>query len=82
MSETRAELEKAITELEAHLKELNAQLPPHSILPAIMIRMDELEDQIFVFDGGYWKIAAYHAIVDSGNDFVTKRAGKIKPQVI
>ena len=46
MSETRAELEKAITELEARLKELNAQLPAHSILPAMMIRMDELEDQL------------------------------------
>jgi hypothetical protein len=35
--------------------------------------------QIFLFDGGYWKLETYHAIVDSGNDFVTKRGGKIKP---
>lgn len=38
--------------------------------------------QIFLFDGGYWKIDTYHAIVDSGNDFVTKRGGKIKPHPV
>ena len=46
MPETRAELEKSITELEARLKELKAQLPAHSITPAMMIRLDELEDQL------------------------------------
>lgn len=37
---------------------------------------------IFVFDGGYWRLKTYRAIVDSGNDFVTKRAGNIQPQLI
>jgi ribosomal protein L29 len=46
MPETRAELEKSIAELEARLKELKAQLPAHSITPAMMIRLDELEDQL------------------------------------
>jgi len=46
MSETRAELAKSIAELEARLKELKAQLPAHSITPAMMIRLDELEDQL------------------------------------
>lgn len=41
--------------------------------------LQEQIDQIFLFDGGYWKLDTYHDIVDSGNDFVTKRAGKIKP---
>jgi ribosomal protein L29 len=46
MPVTRAELEKSIAELEARLKELKAQLPAHSITPAMMIRLDELEDQL------------------------------------
>jgi septal ring factor EnvC (AmiA/AmiB activator) len=46
MSETRAKLEKSIQELEARLKELKAQLPAHSISPAMMIKLDELEDQL------------------------------------
>jgi hypothetical protein len=46
MSENRAELEKSIIELEARLKELKDQLPAHSITPAMMIRLDELEDQL------------------------------------
>jgi hypothetical protein len=37
---------------------------------------------IFVFDGGYWRLKPYRAIVDNGNDFVTKRAGNIQPQVV
>ncbi|MEJ2267419.1 MAG: IS4 family transposase [Anaerolineales bacterium] len=44
--------------------------------------LNEQEGQIFVFDGGYWKLETYHQIVDSGNDFVTKRGGKIKPQPV
>lgn len=39
-------------------------------------------DQIYVFDGGYWCISTYADIVDSGNHFVTKRAGNIQPQVL
>jgi len=47
--------------------------------------LGDLEHQsgvIFVFDGGYWRLKTYRAIVDSGNDFVTKRAGNIQPQLI
>jgi hypothetical protein len=44
--------------------------------------LDEQEGQIFVFDGGYCKIKTYHEIVDSGNDSVTKRGGKIKPHPV
>jgi hypothetical protein len=40
------------------------------------------EGQIYLFDGGYWKIETYHEIVESGNDFVTKRAGRIKPHLV
>lgn len=43
---SRKELEKSIVELETRLKELKAQLPAHSIAPAMMIRLDELEDQL------------------------------------
>ena len=44
--------------------------------------LEEQQGQIFLFDGGYWEIETYHAIVDSGNDFVTKRGGNIQPQVV
>ena len=44
--------------------------------------LDEQEGRIFIYDAGYWKIDTYHAIVESGNDFVTKRAGKIKPHIV
>ena len=37
---------------------------------------------IFVFDGGYWRLDTYQDILKQGHDFVTKRAGNIKPQVI
>lgn len=40
------------------------------------------EGTLFVFDGGYWSKDTYQEIVDSGNDFVTKRAGRIKPLII
>jgi len=43
--------------------------------------LDEQQGQIFLFDGGYWKIKVYHAIVDNGNDFVTKRGGNVQPVV-
>jgi hypothetical protein len=42
----------------------------------------EQEGRIYIFDAGYWKIQTYHDIVESGNDFVTKRAGKIKPHLV
>lgn len=44
--------------------------------------LEEQEGQIFVFDGGYWGLETYHAIVDSENDFVTKRGGNIQPQFV
>ena len=44
--------------------------------------LDAQSDEIFVFDGGYWKMDTYHTIVDSGNHFVTKRAGRIEPHVV
>ncbi len=46
MPESRTELEKSIAELETRLKELKAQLPAHSITPAMMLRLDDLEDQL------------------------------------
>ncbi len=44
--------------------------------------LSQQENQIFLFDGGYWKIDTYHAIVESGNHFVTRRGGNIKPHVV
>lgn len=44
--------------------------------------LDAQSDELFVFDGGYWKIDTYHDIVRSGNHFVTKRAGNIKPHFV
>ena len=47
--------------------------------------LGDLEGQaglIFVFDGGYWRLETYQEIVSQGHDFVTKRAGNLKPQVI
>jgi len=44
--------------------------------------LDEQNGRIFIYDAGYWKINTYHAIAESGNDFVTKRAGKIKPHIV
>lgn len=49
---------------------------------AMLGDLTEQEGQIYIFDAGYWKIATYHEIVESGNDFVTKRAGKIKPHMV
>lgn len=44
--------------------------------------LEAQNDEIFIFDGGYWKIKTYHAIAESGNYFVTKRAGRIKPHFV
>jgi hypothetical protein len=44
--------------------------------------LSEKSGRIFLFDAGYWKLDTYHEIVESGNDFVTKRAGKIKPHAV
>lgn len=37
---------------------------------------------LFVFEGGYWHLDTYRDIVAKGHDFVTKRGGNIKPQLI
>lgn len=44
--------------------------------------LETQEGTLFVFDGGYWNTDTYQEIVDSGNDFVTKRAGRIKPIIV
>ena len=44
--------------------------------------LEAQEEQIFVFDGGYWHLETYQELVNQGHDFVTKRAGNIKPTVI
>ena len=44
--------------------------------------LDSQQGLIFVFDGGYWRLDTYQNIVSQGHDFVTKRAGNIKPQLI
>ena len=49
---------------------------------AMLGDLAEQEGRIYIFDAGYWKIQTYHDIVESGNDFVTKRAGKIKPHLV
>jgi hypothetical protein len=49
---------------------------------AMLGDLAEQKGQIYIFDAGYWKIDTYHDIVESGNDFVTKRAGKIKPHLV
>lgn len=44
--------------------------------------LEAQEGTLFVFDGGYWDTDTYQEIVDSDNDFVTKRAGRIKPIIV
>ena len=39
-------LEKEITALEARLADLNARLPAHSIPPAMMAELDDIEEQL------------------------------------
>jgi hypothetical protein len=51
-------------------------------LEALLGDLAAQEGQIFVFDGGYWSIQTYADIVASGNHFVTKRDGNIKPTVV
>lgn len=51
-------------------------------LEALLGDLEEQEGQIFVFDGGYWSIDTYAEIAASGNHFVTKRGGNIKPTVV
>lgn len=56
--------------------------PDSPYMSTLLGDLSQQENQIFLFDGGYWKINTYHAIVESGNHFVTKRGGNIKPHVI
>ena len=51
-------------------------------LPHLLSDLSQLQDQIFVFDGGYWKIDYYHEIADSQNYFVTKLNKRIKPLLV
>jgi hypothetical protein len=44
--------------------------------------LEQQQGHLFLFDGGYWSINTYHDIVASGNDFVTKRGGNIKPHLV
>jgi hypothetical protein len=44
--------------------------------------LDRQEDQCFVFEGGYWNIRKFHEVKESGNHFVTKCGGNIKPRVV
>jgi len=44
--------------------------------------LEQQQGQLFLFDGGYWDIDTYHAIADSGNDFVTKRGGNVQPHIV
>jgi hypothetical protein len=44
--------------------------------------LDAQEGQLFVHDGGYWKITTFHDIVESNNDFVTKLGGNIQPHLV
>jgi hypothetical protein len=56
--------------------------PDTPYMASLLGDLSQQKDQIFLFDGGYWKIDIYHAIVDSGNHFATKRGGNIKPHVV
>jgi hypothetical protein len=56
--------------------------PDASYFRALLGDLEQQQDQLFLFDGGYWDIDTYHAIVDSGNDFVTKRGGNVQPHIV
>lgn len=51
-------------------------------LASLLGDLAQQDKQIFVFDGGYWSIDTYANIAQSGNHFVTKRGGNIKPTII
>jgi hypothetical protein len=51
-------------------------------LEALLGDLEAQEGQIFVFDGDYWSIDTYADIAATGNHFVTKRGGNIKPTVV
>jgi len=45
-AKNKLHLEKEITALEARLADLNARLPAHSIPPAMMAELDDIEEQL------------------------------------
>lgn len=51
-------------------------------LETLLGDLEAQEGQIWVFDGGYWSIDTYADIAQSGNHFVTKRGGNIKPTLV
>lgn len=46
MSQNPEDLKREIADLETRLEMLKAQLPAHSLSPAMMIELDELEEQL------------------------------------
>ncbi len=67
------------------IKHLMLTPAPGSDSPYFEDLLGDLQNQqglIFVFDGGYWRLTTYQEIIDQGHDFVTKRAGTLKPQII
>jgi hypothetical protein len=56
--------------------------PDASYFEMLLSDLKQQQDQLFIFDGGYWDIDTYHRIVDSGNDFVTKRGGNVQPHIV
>jgi len=43
---TEEQLERLVAELEAHLADWQARLPAHSIPPAMIAEMDELDERL------------------------------------
>jgi exonuclease VII small subunit len=43
---TKAELEQIISDLEARLADLYARLPAHTIPPAMIAELDEIDEQL------------------------------------
>jgi hypothetical protein len=56
--------------------------PDAPYLEPMLGDLEQQSGQLFLFDGGYWKIDRYHAIVESGNHFVTKQGGNIQPHIV
>jgi hypothetical protein len=46
ITEERLRLEHEITELEADLAELQLRMPAHSVSPAMMLALDDLEERL------------------------------------
>jgi hypothetical protein len=77
-------LQLRIDGVDGHFKQILLTPAPGSdaaYYDTLLGDLDAQEGQIFVHDGGYWKIATFHDIVDSGNDFVSKLGGNIQPHI-